>query len=30
MAKKKQKTVPEMAIARIHSSFNNTIISITT
>ena len=30
MAKKKQKTVPELGIARINSTFNNTIINITT
>ena len=30
MAKKKQKTVPELAVANINSSFNNTIINITT
>jgi len=30
LAKKKQKTVPELAVANINSSFNNTIINITT
>lgn len=30
MSKKKAKTVPETAVARIKSTFNNTIISITT
>lgn len=30
MAKKKQKHFPELAIAHINSTFNNTIISITT